>query len=83
MKYFDVKSVEVRSFTPKINGPETEVHLFLNLTEKPPIVLRLKSREAAMKLIDALQKHTDSIWKEESIVEAEERDKRENNYPFG
>jgi hypothetical protein len=65
MAILPIESYTVASYGPQPDGrpPQTEVHLVIRVRGLPePLVMRLKSADAADTLIAALQRHRFDIW---------------------
>lgn len=67
LEIYEMEDVRVNEFHPLPDGQgdPTQVHLTLKpkgSSDKLLLVLRLKSRDMATQLIDALVKHTNNVW---------------------
>lgn len=70
-KWYEFAGYEVAQWTPLPGGmgkPE-QVHLVLHMDNAPDGVrfaMRLKSRRAAIELIDTIRAHADEVWPPEA-----------------
>lgn len=67
LEIFEIEEVQINEFHPEPDGKgkPTQVHLCMKLKNAPDnmlLVLRLMSRRACVELIEALTKHTDSVF---------------------
>lgn len=61
---YTILSYRVVSWCPTLDGsgPATAVGLILDVRGVPPLVMRLKTRQAVDEMIAALEKHRDDVF---------------------
>lgn len=63
-EFFEPGDITVCEWHPQKEGqgkPE-QVHVVMTLAPKVHVMVRLKSREGALRFIADLQQHTDAVW---------------------
>jgi hypothetical protein len=65
MAYFEIEEYRVAEYHPLPDGRglPTQVHVLFQIRGiAEPLVLRIKSRQAAREMIAALKRHTENVW---------------------